>query len=171
MRQVIWKKIMSSGAPNGICRISQTGGKQPIRAELEPCRLSEQLSITRELRSKGQTRQGQTQIWFIFDQRCLAWPFDRSSWVIDSCLRWMNRNALSLKLPLIGESLPSRARFFKAWKQSHGELQKSSFSQNTWITICWKVIMDFFSKWCQKHSAYCRFELPCFSLTYYTQHH
>ena len=39
---------MSSGAPNGICKISQTGGKQPIRAELEPA-VSEQLSITREL--------------------------------------------------------------------------------------------------------------------------
>ena len=47
---------VSSGAPNGICKISQTGGKQPIRAELEPA-VSEQLSITRKLRSNGQTRQ------------------------------------------------------------------------------------------------------------------
>ena len=38
-----------------------------------------------------------------------------------------NRNALSLKWPVIGQSLPSRARFFKAWKQSHEEVQKSSF--------------------------------------------
>ena len=26
-----------------------------------------------------------TEYWFIFDQRCLVWPFDRSSRVIDSC--------------------------------------------------------------------------------------
>ena len=38
-----------------------------------------------------------------------------------------NRNALSLKWPVIGQSLPSQARFFKAWKQSQQEVQKSSF--------------------------------------------
>ena len=27
------------------------------------------------------------------------------------------------------------------------------FSQNTWITICWKVIVEFFAQWCQKYSA------------------
>ena len=26
-----------------------------------------------------------TEYWFIFDQRCLVWPFDRSLRVIDSC--------------------------------------------------------------------------------------
>ena len=39
----------------------------------------------------------------------------------------LSRNSLSLKWPVIGQSLPSRARFFKAWKQSHEEVQKSSF--------------------------------------------
>ena len=47
---------VSSGAPNGICKISQSGRKNPIRAELESA-VSEQLSITRKLRSNGQTRQ------------------------------------------------------------------------------------------------------------------
>ena len=32
--------------------------------------------------------------------------------------------------------------FFEAWKQSHEEEQKSSCLSDTWITICWKVIMD-----------------------------
>ena len=27
-----------------------------------------------------------TEYWLIFEQRCLVWPFDRSSWVIDSRL-------------------------------------------------------------------------------------
>ena len=35
--------------------------------------------------------------------------------------------SLSLKWPVIGQSLPSQARFFKAWKQSHEEVQKSSY--------------------------------------------
>ena len=47
---------VSSGAPNGIRRISQTGGKQQIRAKLESA-VSEQLSIARKLWSNGQTRQ------------------------------------------------------------------------------------------------------------------
>ena len=37
---------VSSGVPNGIWKMSQTGGKQPFRAQLEPA-VSEQLSITR----------------------------------------------------------------------------------------------------------------------------
>lgn len=37
-----------------------------------------------------------------------------------------NRNAVSLKSPFIGQSLPSWARLFKAWKQSLEEEQKSS---------------------------------------------
>ena len=84
---------MSSGAPNGICKISQIGGKQPIRAALEPA-VSEQLS-------KG---------------------------------------------------------FFKAWKQSHEEVQKSSFLSEHLNYNMLKGYYDVFTQWCQKYTAYCSFK-------------
>ena len=50
----------------------------------------------------------------------------------------------------------TQARFFKAWKQSHEEVQKSSYiSQNTWITICWKVIMEFLPNDAKQYTVYC----------------
>ena len=117
--------------------------------------VSEQLSITRELRSNGQTRQRWSNInqysvtvmpishLKCFQKHlvvyCLAvkweslWPGSHVE------ISWGNTkhrppagaqpigtNALS-EMTCIGQSLPSRARFFKAWKQSHEEVQKSSY--------------------------------------------
>ena len=60
-----------------------------------------------------------------------------------------NRNALSLKWPVIGQSLPSRARFSKAWKQSHEEVQKSSFLSEHLNYNMLKGYYGIFAQWCQ----------------------
>ncbi len=42
------------------------------------------------------------------------------------------------------EKCPSWTLFFKVWIQSQGEMQKSGvLSDQTWITICWKVVVEF----------------------------
>ena len=68
-----------------------------------------------------------------------------------------NRNALSLKWPVIGQSLPSRARFFKAWKQSHEEVQKSSFLSEHLNYNMLKGYYGIFALMMPKTFAYCRF--------------
>ena len=127
MRQVIWKKkscaSVSSGAPNGICKISQTGGKQPITAELEPA-VSEQLSITHKLRPNGQTRQR----WSNMNQYSVTvMPISR--------LKCFQKHLVVYCLAVKYESLNER----RAMRRCRSLV----FSQNTWITICWKVIMEF----------------------------
>ena len=47
----------------------------------------------------------------------------------------------SLWNDLIGQSLASQVKFSKAWKQSQRRSRSLVFSQITWITICWKVVM------------------------------
>ena len=61
-----------------------------------------------------------------------------------------NRNALSLKWPVIGQSLLSRARCSKVWKQSHEEEQKSSFLSEHLNYNMLKGYYGIFAHWCQK---------------------
>ena len=70
-----------------------------------------------------------------------------------------NRNALSLKWPVIGQSLPSQKRFFKAWKQSHREVQKCSYLSEHLNYNMLKDYYGVFAQWCQKPSAYWSFKL------------
>ena len=136
---------MSSGAPKGISKISQTGGKQAVRADLRSAVYESRLSITCELRPNGQTRQR----WSNMNQHYVSvMPISRlkcfqnhlvvhglavkweSLWRGRHCkICWRNAKFRShdLKLPVIGQSLPSRARFSNAWNQSHDEMQKSSY--------------------------------------------
>ena len=58
-----------------------------------------------------------------------------------------------MKWPVIGQSLPSRARFFKAWKQSHEEVQKSSFLSEHLNYNMLKGYYGIFAQWCQKYTA------------------
>ena len=121
---------MSSDAPNGICKTSQTRGKQPIRAELEPA-VSEQLSITRELQSNGQTRQR----WSNMNEYSVTvMPISRikcfQKHLVVYCLavKWESLWPGShVEISWGNTKHRPRATFSKAWKQSHEEVQKSSF--------------------------------------------
>ena len=60
---------------------------------------------------------------------------------------------------MIGKSLPSRTRFFKAWKQSQEEVQKSSYLSEHLNYNALKGYYRFFAQWCQKYTAYWSFKL------------
>ena len=47
--------------------------------------------------------------------------------------------------------------FFKAWKQSHEEVQESSYLSEHLNYNMLKGYYGLFAQWCQKHSAYSRF--------------
>ena len=57
--------------------------------------------------------------------------------------------------------LQSHARFFKAWKQSHEEEQKSSYLSEHLNYNMLKGYYGNSAQWCQKYSAYCRFNTQC----------
>ena len=52
-----------------------------------------------------------------------------------------------------------RLDFLKPENRAMRRCRSLVFSQNTWITICWKVIMEFSAQWCQNNSAYWRFNV------------
>ena len=85
---------------------------------------------------------------FVTWQPC--WDLLRKYQALITSWSTANRNALSLKWPVIGQSLPSRARFFKPWKQSHEEVQKSSYLSEHLNYNMLKGYYGIFAQWCQK---------------------
>ena len=85
-----------------------------------------------------------TEYWFIFDQRCLVWPFDRSfasDWQLPP-LNDQPIGTLSLWNYLwLAKVSRHRLHFLKPENRAMRRCRSLVFSQNTWITICWKVIM------------------------------
>ena len=189
MKQVTWKRScasVSSGAPNNICKILQTGGKQAVRTDLRSAvHLLSMRAGCQSLRPNGQTRprwsdmnQYSVTVMLISRLKCfqnhlvvygLAVKWE-SLWRGRHCeICWRNakfrshdrstanRNALSMKWPVIGQSLPSRARFFKGWKQSHDEVQKSSYFPEHLNYNMLKGYYGIFAQWCQTYTAYCHF--------------
>ena len=144
------------------------------------------LSVARELRPNGQTRQrwsNMNQYYVTVMPISLLKCFQKHLVVYCLAVKWESLwpgspveiswgntkprppagaqqivNALSLKWPVIGQSLPSRARFFKAWKQSHDEEQKSSFLSEHLNYNMLKDYYGIFAQWCQKVVDYWRFK-------------
>ena len=129
---------VSSSVPNGICKISHTGGKQPVRAvpSLSSCQSlansdqtvwlnMNQYSVTVMPISHLKCFQKHLVVYRLAVKWERLWPGSHVE------VSWGNTKhrppagaqpigTLSpLKWPVIGQSLPSRAKFFKAWKQSH----------------------------------------------------
>ena len=88
-----------------------------------------------------------TEYWFIFDQRCLVWPFDRSSRVIDSCSETADSSSALigcfppvceiLQMPLGADTGGHRGTFFFSDYLSHALLSGYSdhFIKNIFLII------------------------------------
>ena len=175
MKQVTWKKScssVSSGAPNGVCKISHTGGKQAVRADLgSAVQLLSMRAGCQSLANSDQTVNlgCADPIWInihvtlmpISHLKCfqnhlvvhgLAVKWE-SMWRNRHCkICWRtakfrshdrstaNRNANEMTCDWTKS--PSRD-FSKPKNRAMRRCRSLAISQNTWSTICWKVIMEF----------------------------
>ena len=150
------------------------------------------LSITRELRPNGQTRPR----WSNMNQYsvtlmpisplkcfqnhlgvyCLAVKWE-SLWRGRHCeICWRNakcdrstanKNALSQwnDLWLVKVSRHG-LDFLKPENRAMMRCRSLVFSQNTWVTICFKGYYEILAQWCQKYTAYCHFKSKVLNTTH-----
>ena len=71
-------------------------------------------------------------------------------YVCNGVCRTANRNARSLKWPVIGLNILSQDIFSKAWIQSQEEVQKSSVLSDNLNYNMLKGYYGIFARWCQK---------------------